>query len=132
MIVVVKFDNILVDMIIGFVDFHRNEFRVFHEIVDDLFNGAGHGCAETEGLTIERKLGGDFADISDESHVEHAVSLVEHERLHVVEVQLVATDQILEASGRANDDMWTALKRADLVVDVHTTDTEGRKELHTS
>ena len=47
----------------------------------------------------------DPVDGRAEAHVEHPVGLVEHERLHVVERERAALEEVLEAAGRGDEDV---------------------------
>ena len=44
-------------------------------------------------------FGDDFPDVVDEAHVQHAVGLVEHEKLDLAELQPVALHEIEQAAG---------------------------------
>jgi hypothetical protein len=70
------------------LDGHRVEGPLAGEIDDVL----GEGGREQQRLAVllARRLAHDALDLRDEAHVQHAVRLVEHQDLHVVEVQVAA------------------------------------------
>ena len=47
----------------------------------------------------------DPVDGRAEAHVEHPVGLVEHERLHLVELEGAALEEVLQAAGRGDEDV---------------------------
>ncbi len=47
-------------------------------------------------------------DVGQEAQVEHLVGLVEHERVHVGQVEGPTVGQVDEAAGRADDDVDAA------------------------
>ena len=55
-------------------------------------------------------------DVGQEAQVEHLVGLVEHERVHVREVERAAVGQVDQATGRADDDVDAGLERVELGV----------------
>ena len=59
----------------------------------------------------------DLAHVLDESHVEHAVDLVEHEHFHVGEVDGTPAHVIEQAARRGDHDIDAVLELADLFVD---------------
>ena len=63
---------------------------------------------------LRRKLGHDFADVVDKTHVEHAVGFVEHETLDAVEPKRIALDEIEKPAGRGDENIDAVHKAADL------------------
>ena len=53
-------------------------------------------------------------DVGQEAEVEHLVGLVEHERVHVGEVEGPAVGQVEQPAGRADDDVDAGLERVEL------------------
>src|SRR6476661_10509632 len=60
----------------------------------------------------------DAVDGRAEAHVEHAIGLVEHEQLDVVELDVATVDEVLEATGGRDDDV-RVLRALGLGVDAH-------------
>ncbi|OEI69250.1 hypothetical protein Cus16_1089 [Curtobacterium sp. ER1/6] len=58
----------------------------------------------------------DALDVREEAEVEHAVGLVEHDLLHVGEVEEALPLQVDEATGRADDDLGAGLELLDLAL----------------
>ncbi len=58
----------------------------------------------------------------DESHVEHAVGLVEHQAFDVIEPQRIALDEIDEPAGRGDENIDAVEKGADLRAHRHAAD----------
>src|SRR5262249_23648255 len=68
-------------------------------------------------------------DVGDESHVEHAVRLVDDEIVDRVEEKLAASEMIEEAAGRRDENICPALQLALLVLKGHAADQKGNCEL---
>jgi hypothetical protein len=60
---------------------HLDLRRVDQNFACQLFDLARHGGREQHGVALARQHRNDFTDIADEAHIEHAVALVEDERL---------------------------------------------------
>ena len=58
---------------------------------------------------MARAAGKDRLDVDDEPHVEHAVGLVEDDRVDAVQEQLASPDEVEHPAGRADDDLGSAL-----------------------
>ena len=71
-------------------------------------------CREQHGLTIRRGLVEQTADGGHESHVGHAVGLVEHDLPDVTQVDVTALDQVFEAARAGHQDVDAALEGAQL------------------
>jgi hypothetical protein len=68
----------------------------------------GHRRREEKRLTLGREMLEDAADVGKEAHVEHAVRLVEHEHLELVELRVRMTEVIEQAAGRRDQDVDAA------------------------
>jgi hypothetical protein len=66
----------------------------------------------------------------DEAHVEHAVGLVEYEKLDIAEPQTVALHEIEQTSGSGHHDFDALHDRADLTSHRHTADRKRRSQSH--
>src|SRR5690625_5170771 len=82
-------------------------------------NGFLHRSGEQHRLTLARDLGDDLADVADEAHVEHAISLVEDEHLDAAQVDRAALHVIEKAARRGDDDVDAAAEALDLWLDGH-------------
>ena len=74
-----------------------------------LFYLLRHRGREHNGLTSLGKQFGNREDIIRESHVEHAVSLVEHKETDVAQIHVSHRDMADEASGSCNNDISSHL-----------------------
>ena len=77
-------------------------------VADDRLHLAPDGGREQEHLAVRRCLVQQAAYRRKETHVRHAIRLVEHHGRDVVEADVAPLDQVLEAS-RARDDDVDAL-----------------------
>ncbi len=73
-------------------------------LLDELVHVAVEGRGEQQPLALRGEVE-DPAHRRQEAHVGHQVGLVEHRHLHVGQVAGAALDQVLEASGRRDDDV---------------------------
>ena len=99
----------------------------------------GYRCREQQGLSLGGDHRYDLADRCDETHVQHAVSFVKHQRLDPIKMQQALLDQVKQTSGRCNNDVDAATDRiglrpmADAAEDRHMTEAYilavGRKAL---
>ena len=69
-------------------------------------------------------LADDFADVVDKAHVQHAVGLVEDEKLDLSELQAVALHEIKQAAGRCHQDLDALHDRANLTPHRYAADRE--------
>ena len=65
----------------------------------------------------------------DEAHVEHAVGLVEHEKLDIAEAQRIALHEIEQPARRGDQDVDAVEQRADLRTHRHAADGERRPQM---
>ena len=89
-----------------------------------------HGRREEQRLPLDRQFGDDLPDVVDEAHVEHAVGLVEHQKLDLAELQPVALHEIEQAAGRGDHDFDALHDRADLASHRHAADRQRRSQAH--
>ena len=61
-------------------------------------------------------MGHDRADLGLESHVQHAVSLIQDQELHPRQVGFAHLEQVVEPAGRRDDNLDTSLEGSDLRV----------------
>ena len=67
-------------------------------------------------------------DLRHEAHVGHLVGLVEHGDGDLVQSAVAAVDEVLEPSGRRDDDLGAAAQRAGLPADRHAADHGGQPQ----
>ena len=67
--------------------------------------GGGMVAENSSVWRLRRHCGDDPADVMDEAHVEHAVGLVEHEDLHLVEPDVALIHEVEQASRRGDQDI---------------------------
>ena len=89
--------------------------RVALVVADDRLHLTPDGGREEEDLAVRRGLVQQAAHRREEPHVGHAVSLVEHDRRHVVEADVPPLDQVLEAPGAGHHDVDALVQRPHLV-----------------
>ena len=65
----------------------------------------GIGRREQQGLALRRALLHHERDIVVETHVQHAVRFVEHQRIERIQLQGAAFDVVHDAARRADDDV---------------------------
>ena len=109
---------------------HRHAHRIVEHLLGKIFDFAGHGGGEEQGLPLGRNLGDDFADIADEAHVEHAVGFVENEDFDVAETQRVALDEIEQAAGCGHQHFDAMHERAHLTSHRNAADGERHADIH--
>src|SRR5580765_809819 len=56
-------------------------------------------------MPIARASVDNAPDVRQEAHVQHAVGLIEHEKLNVVEFAIALFDEIEQSTGRGHDDV---------------------------
>ena len=82
----------------------------------------GHGGRKQQGLARLGHPVGDPAHVVHESHVEHAVGLVQDEEFDVVEDQFALLDQVDQAARRGDDEIDAAAQTGDLRARRHAAD----------
>ena len=79
-----------------------------------------HGGGEKERLAFGRQLGADAFDVGDESHVEHAINFIEHEHLHVLQLNVALVHQVQQAAGSGHQHVHTAMHGLHLAILIHS------------
>ena len=79
-----------------------------------LRDALGVGGREQQRLALLRALLGDRGDVVEEAHVEHAVGLVEHQRVQRLQVQAAALEVVHHPAGRAHHDVRAMLQAGQL------------------
>ena len=84
--------------------------RVAHEVADAADGSLVKRGREEHRLARGRRLTHNLAHRGEKAHVKHAVGLVEHERLDLVEVGLALLDEVDETAGRGHEDVAAAVQ----------------------
>ncbi len=85
-----------------------------HVAAGETDDRARHGGREQHGLAPDRKQVDDLLDVGQEAQVEHLVGLVEDERLHVRQVQLLLPGEVEQPARGADDHVDAFLQGLDL------------------
>ena len=89
---------------------HRDDDRAREEITNEPFNISPHRRGEEERMTFLLHLPENGAHVVDESHVEHAIRLIENDRAEAGEVKRAALHKVLKSSGGADDECRIVLQ----------------------
>ena len=81
---------------------HLHLHGVVQKIVDETLNLRRHGRREKQRLSREWHEPADTLDVGNETHIEHAISLVDDEDLDAGKQELAALEMIEEAAGRGD------------------------------
>jgi hypothetical protein len=104
--------------------------RLAEVLPRECFDFGRHCRAEQQRLAIARDLVHDTVDLRGEPHIEHAVRLVEHEHLELIEHDVLAFEMIDEATRRCYDHIDSGAQRTLLRFDryapEHCDDAEAR------
>ena len=105
-----------------------DRFRLIEEAVRQGFDLFGKRGGKHQGLPASWQKGNDFFDVRQESHVEHAVRLVEHEHFQQPEIELLAADEIEQAAGGGDDDVDALAQRLDLRLFLDAAENRGHAD----
>ncbi len=94
------------------------DFRFLQESLCQFSDGSGHGSGEEHGLPFFRNPRQDGADVVDESHIHHFVPFVQHENLHVGQVDGAALHVVHETARGGYDDVRMFAERFELAFNV--------------
>ena len=117
----VAFDFVpaLFDLAVAVLSLDLDGDRFSHELRAEFGNALGVGGRKQQGLALFRTLLGDFDDVVEEAHVEHAVGFVEHQGVERIELQAAALQVVHQAAGRADHDVGAVLQRGELSTQRH-------------
>jgi hypothetical protein len=76
-----------------------------------------NSCRKESGLPGRRSGTKDPLDCREESHVQHAIRLVEHCESNRIEREIAALHQVLNTSGRPDDDLSAPTETVDLLAE---------------
>ena len=104
----------LFDLVIAEQAAHGHFDRIALHLAADRTNLVGVGGREQQRLPLRRHLRDHVGDRFGETHVEHAVGLVEHQHLHRIQAQVLLVQQLQDPTGRAHHDVRLMHQRCDL------------------
>ncbi len=93
--------------------------RALHVALCQLRNLGGKRGGEHQRLALYGQQFDDTADIVNKAHVQHAVSLIEHQHFQVAEIHESLPMEVEQTPWRGDQHVDTALQLRDLRVDVH-------------
>ncbi|MCG3189580.1 MAG: hypothetical protein LKCHEGNO_02048 [Burkholderiaceae bacterium] len=93
---------------------HLDQRRLVQQPVGQRLDVVAEGGREQQALLSLRQDREHLLDVVDEAHVEHAVGLVEHEHLHVAQVERALTVVVEQPAGRGHQDVDAAPELVDL------------------
>ena len=93
--------------------------RVAHQVGDLAHGLLVERRREQQRLALGRRLAHDAADGGQKAHVEHAVGLVEHQHLDLVQVTGPLLDQVDQTTRRGDQDVAAVLERRGLGLVAH-------------
>ena len=103
---------------------------VLQEVLGEQLDVAGEGAAEHEGLALMNTRHvlalDDTANLRLETHVKHAIGLIEHEVLDVSKADTATLDEIDETTRSGRKQVTATLESAELLTDVGTTVHDAR------
>ncbi len=91
--------------------------RIVQQAVGQLPDLVGEGGGEQQVLALLGQQCEDFADIADETHIQHAVGFVEDQDFDPGKIQHVLPDQVQQAARCGHQDIDAAAQGRDLRVD---------------
>jgi len=104
--------------------------RVLHERGGELADLLREGRREEQVLALRRKQREDAPDVVDESHVEHPVAFVEHQDLHLAQVDRLLLHMVEQPARRSDQDVHAAAQRVDLRLHADPAVHQGRFQVH--
>ena len=107
-------DNILVDIFCGLLCLHRNHHRFMQKFFDQAFDLLRQGRGEEKGVSRLWHTSHHPTHVSDETHVQHSVGLVEHHGVEFCEVDVFLFDEVLQSARSTDDKVVVVSERRDL------------------
>lgn len=108
---------------------HMNLKWFGEEFLGKMADFRGHGRREKQGLPVGADQGGDFFDIRDETHVQHAVAFVKNEDAHVIHEDGTTFIKIKQAARCGNEDINAAVQLGKLVIGRDAANQQGGGKL---
>ena len=100
---------------------HLDALRVAQQPVGQVPDLVTEGGREQQTLLLAGDPGQNFFHVMDEAHVQHAVGLVQHQHLHLRQVQKALLCQVQQATRGGNQHVHTFFQLRDLGVHAHAT-----------
>ncbi len=110
---------------IGRVGLDRAAHRILLVVTNEDIDVAVERRGEQQGLAVGPDLVEDLANVGEESHVGHAVGLVEHDDVDVVEDELTLADEIEQPAGAGDGHVDAATQRVELSAEADTSVERG-------
>jgi hypothetical protein len=108
---------------------HLHDHRPAQVLARQRLDLGRHGGAEQQRLAIRRDTLDDAIDLRREAHVEHAVRLVEHQHLEIVEHDVASLEMVEQPAGRRDDDVDAVAQRLLLRLVGHAAEDRDHVEL---
>ena len=103
----------------GIAPRHLDQGRLVQQPVGQGLDLVAEGGREQQALLLLRQHGQHLLDVVDEAHVQHAVGFVEHEDLHVLQVQRALLVVVQQAARRGHQDVHALAQAVDLRLHAH-------------
>jgi len=100
--------------------------RVLQQRSGEVTDFIAESGREQQALLVFGNRSQHFFDIMDEAHVEHAVGFVQHQHLHLAQVQHALLHQIKQATRGGHQNIHAFFDLGDLWVHAHATKNNGR------
>ena len=122
--------DILIYRLRGVARFDRHRNRLAQKFTDQFLDLTRERRREEKRMAIGGNARENRAHVAYESHVEHAISLVQYDRIKCGEIQNAALYQILEAPRSADDEVGAAAQGCDLSVDIGSANARHGADSH--
>jgi len=114
----------------GFIARHLDEGRVVENAVGELADFFREGGREHHVHPLRRQQRNDALQVGHEAHVEHAVGLVEHQRVDLIQHQRLILHMVKQAAGGRHQDFDAGFQDGDLRVDADPAIHHQRAQRH--
>jgi hypothetical protein len=95
-------------------------YWVVHISLNDHINIAVERCREQQGLARGRASIKQAFHLVQEPHIGHAVCLVEHNKVNLIQVNMALVNQVGQATGTSNSDIYAIAQSAELITKTNT------------
>ena len=103
--------------------------RVFEQAVGQVADFVAESGGEQQALLFFGNQRQHFFHVMDKAHVQHAVGLVEHQNLHLAQIQHALLLQVQQTPWRGYQNVYAFFEFADLRAHAHTAKNHGAGEL---
>ena len=111
---------------------HLHPCRRMQDLVGESLDVGGQGGRKQHGLALSGQGGQNLADVADEAHVQHAVGLVEHDDLQLLELHVALLQMVEQAPRRGHQDVDTTPQHGLLGSDVNAADDDATAQRQVS